>query len=336
MQGFRLDPQENDDNSVPDTCEVGFETTIHSNNVIQLIWTSHPIEIVKVESYYRHLAQNRLWLSGTRPNKIDDDDGLIKKLPLSLVEPQFPSVEQPAINDLSSSVQIPGILNIINKQTKVIDLVDLSTKSNPSHVQIPEITLINSNLNIQPSTEINYDVVDHNMVENISTTSSTNSKLSEPHRHDEVLSPFDIFSHDIISFPHYDSKAPYQRSDQHKNETFELYTNLQKLYKSRNIDTKYTSIICGQKKTFATFRFPATNGVLDIRSKKVMFFVDADTLNDPLFVTYKYQCCIATATVKRGLEIDGKYQYHGIVHMSLCALGHAEFPIGRFVLLQVK
>ena len=146
--------------------KVGFETTIHSNNVIQLIWTSHPIEIVKVESYYRHLAQNRLWLLGSRPNKIDDDDGLIKELPLSLVEPQFTSVEQPAINDLSSSVQIPGILNIINKQTKVIDLVDLSTKSNHSHVQIPEITLINSNLNIQPSTEINYDVVDHNMVEN--------------------------------------------------------------------------------------------------------------------------------------------------------------------------
>ena len=51
MQGYRLDPQENDDNNVPDTCEVGFETTIHSNNVIQLIWTSHPIEIVKVENH---------------------------------------------------------------------------------------------------------------------------------------------------------------------------------------------------------------------------------------------------------------------------------------------
>jgi len=298
MQGYRVDPKDNDDNSIPDNCEVSFESIIHTNNIVQLGWKSHTPELISLERYHSHLSRQKLWLPGT-------------------------TILQDAMEN-DSAQKSKEVNNLSSNSTNLIEAETLIIQNDPPYINSRLINL--GNLDEDHS---NNELP--TLVENATVLSVIDSSLNEKHH----VSYEDGLSSDI-SFPYYDSKAPYQRSEQNKIETHDMYTKLQSLYQNRNVDTKLSLFICGQNKTFATFRFPATNGVLDITSKKNMFFVDADNLNDPLYVTYKYQCCIATATTKRGsLGADGKYIYHGIVHLSLCALGHHEYPTGRFVLLQV-
>jgi hypothetical protein len=96
----------------------------------------------------------------------------------------------------------------------------------------------------------------------------------------------------------------------------------------------------GNDVKISTFRFPVHNTIVEIEQRQPMYFIDVNTLNDPDQITYKYQCCAAYVTKKLvecevASNVNGTNRYDPVVFLSMCALGHSTYQLGRFVLLQL-
>jgi hypothetical protein len=116
----------------------------------------------------------------------------------------------------------------------------------------------------------------------------------------------------------------------------ELCAKLKALYLGKDsIDDPLTYEVCGQFIGITSFHYNPSNKILPNQLKKVLVFMEYESLKDPTQITYKYQTLIAALSVSSIGQKDGRKV--GKVFLSMCALGHVhgEYHEGRFFLLQI-
>ena len=62
LQGFRLNPEKDDDNLHWDTCEVFLPKISTDVSEVRLIWVSYREESTSLEIYHKHMQSDRLFL----------------------------------------------------------------------------------------------------------------------------------------------------------------------------------------------------------------------------------------------------------------------------------